>query len=80
MSKEHKDNPLIFKEKPYYTRDEQELYYRIAIDESLKQGNDTLAAHYKILLELFLKNKDEPDPLHELIVNRHKRNSASEET
>lgn len=52
---EKKDNPLIFKEKPYYTDEEQELYYKIAIDECLKQGNTGLAAHYQILLNMFQK-------------------------
>ncbi len=42
---EKRDNPLIFREKPYYTDDEQKLYYMIAIDESLKQGNHDLAIH-----------------------------------
>lgn len=65
-------NPLIFHEKPYYTREEQELYYSIAIDEALKQGNKALATHYQILLEYFLKTKDEPNPLLDLIMNHHK--------
>ena len=55
-----KENVLIFKEKPYYTDEELRLYYQIAIDESLKQGNEELAAHYKILLD-YLDKKDKPD-------------------
>ena len=69
-----KENPLVFREKPYYTREEQELYYRIAIDEALKQGNQTLAAHYQILLDYYLKTRDEPNPLYDLIINHHKNN------
>lgn len=69
-----KENPLVFREKPYYTREEQELYYRIAIDEAIKQGNQALATHYQILLECFLQTKDEPNPLLDLIMNHHKGN------
>ena len=46
------EDVLVFREKPYYTDKELELYYRIAIDESLKQGHPELAAHYRILLDL----------------------------
>lgn len=53
---ETKENVLVFREKPYFTDKEQELYYKIAIDESLKQGHPELAAHYRILLDL-LKNR-----------------------
>ena len=52
---EKKENVLVFKEKPYYTDEEQELYYKIAIDESLKQGHPELAAHYRILLDMLKK-------------------------
>lgn len=69
-----KENPLVFREKPYYTREEQELYYRIAIDEALNQGNQAHATHYQILLDYFLRTKDEPNPLLDFIMNHHKRN------
>ena len=52
-----KDNILIFKEKPYYTDDELRLYYKIAIDEFSKNGNEDMANHYRILLRM-LDNKD----------------------
>ena len=52
---EKKENVLVFREKPYFTDKEQELYYKIAIDESLKQGHPELAAHYQILLDLLKK-------------------------
>ena len=51
-------NVLVFREKPYYTDEEQELYYKIAIDESLKQGHPELAAHYQILLDYAQKMKN----------------------
>lgn len=54
---EKKSNPLIFREKPYYTDEEQSLYYRIAIDESLKQGKPELAAHFQILLDCLKRDK-----------------------
>ena len=50
-------NILVFKEKPYYTNKELELYYRIAIDEFQKSGHPEMAAHYQILLNMLL-NKD----------------------
>ena len=65
-----KQNPLVFSEKPYYTDEELELYYRIAIDEAMKQGNDAVAAHYRVLLEL--RTKDEPDPIYDFIVRKPK--------
>ena len=66
------ENILIHKEKPYYTDDELRLYYQIAIDESLKQGNESMAAHYKILLD-YLDNKDNNDnELYEMIINHNK--------
>ncbi|MBR7042096.1 MAG: hypothetical protein IKI04_01200 [Bacilli bacterium] len=56
--KKEKDNILIYREKPYYTDDELRLYYKIAIDESLKQGNKTVAAHYQRLLDYLDKGQD----------------------
>lgn len=52
------EDVLVFREKPYYTDKELELYYRIAIDESLKQGHPELAAHYKILLDMLMKRRE----------------------
>lgn len=66
---EEKDNVLVFKEKPYYTDDELRLYYKIAIDEFSKNGNEDMANHYRILLRI-LDNKDKKmDPLTEKIIN-----------
>ncbi len=69
--KKSKENVLIFREKPYRTKEEQELWYRIAIDEAIKQGNTELAEHYQILLNVFLKTKDQPDKLWEAIKKKH---------
>ena len=66
-----KENILIHKEKPYYTEDELRLYYQIAIDESLKQGNQAMAAHYKLLLTYLDKNKND-DELYNMIVEHAK--------
>ena len=55
---EKKENVLVFREKPYFTDKEQELDYKIAIDESLKQGHPELAAHYRILLDLLKKRTE----------------------
>ncbi len=63
---------MFFCEKPYYTNEEQELYYRIAIDEALKEENQALATHYQILLEYFLTTKDEPNQFLDFIMNHHK--------
>ena len=64
-----KGNILIHKEKPYYTDDELRLYYKIAIDEFSKNGNEDMANHYRILLRM-LDNKDKKmDPLTEKIIN-----------
>ena len=70
-----KENPLVFKEKPYYTNEELELYYRIAIDEFQKAGHPEMAAHYQILLNMLLNKDKELDPLTQKIVeyNRHKK-------
>ena len=73
-----KENPLIFREKPYYTKEEQELYYKIAIDECLKQGAPELAEHYRILLAHFLETKDKADPLTEFILNCQKNKTVDE--
>ncbi len=59
------NNPLIFREKPYRTREEDILYYKIAIDESVKQGRPDLAAHYKTMLDYLQSKTDEKDPLAE---------------
>ena len=72
------ENPLIFREKPYYTDEELELYYRIAIDECLKQGRPDLAAHYKLLLDMFLKTKDTSKKLFDLIVNKNVNHDVDE--
>ena len=70
---EKKSNPLIIKEKPYYTDEELELYYRIAIDESLKQGKPELAEHFQILLDYLLKkDKSAKDELFQMIMNHNK--------
>lgn len=67
------ENPLIFREKPYYTDEELTLYYQIAIDEFMKEGHPEMAAHYQILLKT-LQNKDkEMDPLTKMIIE-HNRN------
>lgn len=52
------DDPLVFKEKPYYTKEELKLYYQIAIDEATKHGDRAMAAHFRILLD-HLENNDE---------------------
>lgn len=66
------NNVLIYKEKPYYTDDELKLYYQIAIDESLKQGNEELATHYKILQD-YLDNRDNHENiLYDMIMNHNK--------
>ena len=68
-----KENILIHKEKPYYTEDERKLYYQIAIDEAMNQGNRELAAHYQILLD-YLDNKDKSqNQVYEMIVNNSKK-------
>lgn len=70
---EKKENVLLFREKPYYTEEEQELYYRIAIDESLKKGNVKLAAHFQILLNHYLSKKDDQeDSFYQTIINHTK--------
>ena len=67
-----KENILIHNEKPYYTDEELRIYYQIAIDEALKQGNESLAAHYKILLD-YLDNKDSKhNKIYEAIINHSK--------
>ena len=68
------ENPLVFKEKPYYTDEELELYYRIAIDEFQKAGHPEMAAHYQILLNMLLNKDKELDPLTQKIVeyNKHR--------
>ena len=70
MNKEN--NPLIFREKPYRTREEDILYYTIAIDESLKQGRPDLAAHYKIMLDFIQNESDADNQLLELILAHNK--------
>lgn len=67
------ENPLVFREKPYYTDEEQELYYRIAIDEFMKNGHPEMAAHYQILLRTLLNKDKEMDPLTKMIIE-HNRN------
>lgn len=57
------ENPLIFREKPYYTDTELELYYRIAIDQFMKEGHPEMAAHYRTLLRMLLNKNEEMDPL-----------------
>ena len=69
---EKKKNPLIFREKPYYTDEEQELYYRIAIDESLKHGKPELAAHFQILLDYLKRDKSAEDEPFNMIMNHNK--------
>ena len=70
MNKEN--NPLIFREKPYRTREEDILYYKIAIDESLKQGRPDLAAHYMIMLDYLQNDSDDKDPLTEMLLRHNK--------
>ena len=55
---DERNNVLVFKEKPYYTDDELRLYYRIAIDEFAKNGNEEMVNHYRVLLD-YLDNKKE---------------------
>ncbi len=66
---EEEENILIHKEKPYYTEEELRIYYKIAIDEALKQGRSDIAAHYKILLKYLDENKTDKK-LFDLIVNK----------
>ena len=66
------ENILIPKEKPYYTEEELRMYYKIAIDESQKQGRPDLAAHYKILLKYLDENKSGKE-LFDLITNKNKK-------
>ena len=67
-----KENILIYKEKPYYTDEELRLYYQIAIDESLKQGNESMAAHYKILLDQLDNKSETDDKLFNMIMEHNK--------
>lgn len=69
------ENILVFEEKPYYTDEELELYYRIAIDEFRKSGHPEMAAHYQILLYMHLNKDKELTPLTKKIVenNKHKK-------
>lgn len=69
-----KDNILIHKEKPYYTSEELRLYYQIAIDEATKQGNNAMAAHYKILLDYLDQRSAESDKLYQYIMDRNNKN------
>ncbi len=70
------DNILIFKEKPYYSDEELELYYRIAIDEFQKNGYEKEAEHYRILLRMLLNNEKERDPLTKKILEHNNRNAT----
>ena len=67
--KEEKDNILIFKEKPYYTEEELKLYYKIAIDEATKQGNEALANHYRILLDFVNNQEKDSNSLGDFLLN-----------
>ncbi len=67
--KEEKDNILIFKEKPYYTDEELKLYYKIAIDEATKQGNEALANHYRILLDFVNNQEKDGNSLGDFLLN-----------
>ena len=67
--KEEKDNILIFKEKPYYTDEELKLYYKIAIDEATKQGNEALANHYRILLDFVNNREKDGNSLGDFLLN-----------
>ena len=61
------DDPLVFKEKPYYTKEDLKFYYQIAIDEATKHGDLTMAAHYRILLD-HLIHYDETDEFRKFII------------
>ena len=76
---EEKENVLIHKEKPYYTEDEQKLYYRIAIDEALKQGNEQMANHYMILLKLLETRSAEENSLFKKLMERRKPSDQEQE-
>ena len=69
MEKEQ-EKILEYKEKAYYTDEELRLYYQIAIDESLKQGNEAMAEHYKMLLD-YLNSKDK-NKLSDMIIKHNK--------
>ena len=69
MEKEQ-EKILKYKEKTYYTDEELRLYYQIAIDESLKQSNEAMAEHYKMLLD-YLNSKDK-NKLSDIIIKHDK--------
>ena len=70
---EKKDNVLVYKEKPYHTRDELRLYYGIAIDEARKHGDREMATHYKILLDYLDNYNEEEDEFKKFILGTNKK-------
>lgn len=69
------DNPLVLREKPYYTKEELKLYYQIAIDEATKHGDRAMAAHYRILLDHLINYDEEADEFRKFILGEKKGQS-----
>ncbi len=67
------ENILVYREKAYYTLEELKLYYQLAIAESLKQGNDSMAEHYRILLDYLNDEDKHENKLSDMII-KHKNN------
>ena len=67
-----KDNGLKIREKPYHTYEEQLLYYKIAIDEAVKRGDEDMANYFRAILNLVVKGKDSSINFANKLINNKK--------
>ena len=68
---DNKDNILIYKEKPYYTDEEEKIYMKLMISEAEKQGNKQVANHYRLLLKMI--ENSEQNGMADFLLNHNKK-------